>query len=117
MKRRGPQRRAVDPTTGRLYRIIGKPARLSAPPVPLRRATLDNLALVPGSLLPFKKEWQKLANQLPEGSTLVILPTSSTPQRKALEGTVSQLRGKGRPVRVVLATRFAADRCFDRLET
>ncbi len=116
MKRREPQRRAVDPRTGRLYRVINKPARLTTPPAALRRATLDNLALVPGSLLPVKKEWQELANQLPEGSILVVLPASSTPQRRALEGTVSQLRGNGRPVKVVLATHFAAVRPLDRLE-
>ena len=57
------RRRAVDPRTGRLYRII-RPAWLAPPPAAVRRATLDNLALVLDSLLPFKKEWQALANQI-----------------------------------------------------
>ncbi len=110
MKWRGPQRRAVDPTTGRLYRVIGKPARLSAPPVPLRRATLDNLALVPGSLLPFKQEWQKLANQLPDGSTLIILPSSNGSARTTLEKVATGLRRKGQHVQTVEAATVQAPR-------
>ena len=57
----------------------------TSPPLALRKGKLDNLALVPGSLLPFKKEWQQLANSPPEGSTLIILPASDTRQRQTLE--------------------------------
>jgi hypothetical protein len=72
------QRRAVDPKTGRLYRILGPakaaPRSFGAPPPALRKAHLDNLAIVPASLLPGKAEWQALANALPAGSTLIVLP-------------------------------------------
>ena len=46
------------------------------PPRALRRpdVRLDNLALVPVSLLPFKTEWQTVANRLPESGVLIILP-------------------------------------------
>lgn len=49
-------------------------AGFTRPPLGLRRAKLDNLALVPASLLPFKAKWQRLANDLPEGNILIILP-------------------------------------------
>ena len=40
------------------------------PPAPLRRpgVTLDNIALVPASLLPFKPTYQAIANELPRGT-------------------------------------------------
>jgi len=98
MRRGSPQRRAVDPKTGRLYRVIGTPARLPAPPPAVRRATLDNLVLVPGSLLPFKETWQALANQLPEGSTLIILPSSNGSARRTLEKVSCSLKARGRRV-------------------
>ncbi len=75
----------------------------SRPPRALRRAKLDNLALVPGNLLPFKKAWQELANQLPEGSTLIVLPSSDSSARKALEKVSSMLKAKGHRVRTLPA--------------
>ena len=68
------------------------------PPHALRKAKLDNLALVPGSLLPFKEEWQKLANDLPEGSTLIILPSSNGSARQTLENVSCSMKAKGQRV-------------------
>ena len=102
------RRRAVDPRTGRLYRII-RPARLAPlapPPTALRRARLDNLALVPGSLLPFKQEWQALANQLPAGATLIVLPASDGAARATLQKVSRSLRAKGHTVATIPARRF-----------
>ncbi len=70
----------------------------SRPPRALRKAKLDNLALVPGSLLPFKEEWQKLANDLPEGSILIVLPSSDSSARKALENASRSMKAKGQRV-------------------
>jgi hypothetical protein len=80
---------------------------LSSPPRQLRRAKLDNLALVPASLLPFKSEWQRLANQLPQGSTLIILPSPHSASRKSLEHTASQLRARGQRVMTIPADQLA----------
>ena len=103
------RRRAVDPRTGRLYRVVAKPARLGAPPPALRRATLDNLALVPASLLPYKQEWQQLANRLPRGATWIGRPASgSRRQRRTLETVATGLRAQGRTVATVPARRFIA---------
>ena len=44
------------------------------PPRALKRAKLDNLALVPASSLPYRDEYQAIANSQPPGTTLVVLP-------------------------------------------
>ncbi len=73
----------------------------SKPPRALRGAKLDNLALVPGSLLPFKEEWQKLANDLPEGSTLIILPCSNGSARRTLEKVSISMKAQGLRVSIL----------------
>jgi len=47
------------------------------PPDTLRHARLDNIALVPASMLPFKEEWQRVANEMPEGGVLISLPAEN----------------------------------------
>jgi hypothetical protein len=76
------------------------------PPAALRKAKLDNLALVPANLLPFKTQWQQIANGLPKGSTLVILPTALNRQRQTVENVVKQLRERGKHVTTVSADQF-----------
>ncbi len=73
----------------------------SRPPRALRKARLDNLALVPGSLLPFKKEYQAIANQQPPGTTLVVLPAQDSSQRRTLELVASRLKAKGQLVQIL----------------
>jgi hypothetical protein len=53
------------------------PYRITRPPRALREVRLDNIALVPASLLPFKDEWQSLANDLPAGGVLLSMPLSA----------------------------------------
>jgi hypothetical protein len=73
--------------------------RFSSPPPALRRAHLDNLVLVPASLLPFKAEYKAIANQQTPGTVMVVLPVGDTLPRRTLEQVVTHLRTKGRPVR------------------
>ncbi|MDA8219827.1 MAG: hypothetical protein M0Z94_19685 [Dehalococcoidales bacterium] len=82
--------------------------QVSGPPSALQRATVhfDNPALVPGNLLPFKAQWQKVANGLPAGTVLIILPVASPYSRKTLEEVANLMRAKGRPVAIVTAKRF-----------
>jgi hypothetical protein len=98
-------RRAVDPKTGRLYRILGParavPRSFGAPPPALRTAHLDNLAIVPASLLPEKAEWQALANTLPAGSTLIVLPDKPGAARAALERVSRSLAAHGSRVTTI----------------
>ena len=73
---------------------------LSMPPAALRKTWLDNVVLVPASQLPCKEHWQKLANTLPSGTTLIILPHADTPQRRALESAAERLKAKGQSVAI-----------------
>jgi hypothetical protein len=83
-----------------------KPFRFSRPPKELRKARLDNLVLVPASLLPFKEHYQQLANEQPQGTTLVVLPEETNPQRLALETVVTTLQAKGQRVATLAATQI-----------
>ncbi len=80
--------------------------RLRRPPAVLRKVKLDNLAVVPASMLPFKHQWQQLANGLPEGSTLIILPTAMKRHRQPFERVARQLRKEGKQVTTVSTEQF-----------
>jgi hypothetical protein len=66
------------------------------PPQALRKAKLDNIVLVPASVLPFKPRYQKIANSLPMGSVLICHSFKNTGQQKLLEtvGAFFQKRGR-----------------------
>src|SRR5437868_3125961 len=89
---RGGARLRIDPRTGRLHRVVG--------PVPkaIRGATLDNVAIVPASLLRRRATYQALANSLPRGQVLIVLPPIDRPQRKTVDKVVDLMRAKGRVV-------------------
>ena len=70
---------------------------------------LDNVALVPASLLPFKEQWQAIANGLPHGVMLIVLPSQAKSQRVALS-VASQLRAKGQHVKVMGSEEHASPR-------
>jgi hypothetical protein len=64
--------------------------------------TLVNVVLAPADLLPWKAQWQKVANRLPEGGVLVVLPSASR-QRDILEQVAKELRKLGRNVTTMCA--------------
>ena len=67
---------------------------ITNPPEALRKAKLDNIALVPASLLPLKGTYQPLANKLPKGSILCV---SGTPRQQKIIATVTKFfRDHGR---------------------
>ncbi len=82
--------------------------RFSRPPKALRRrnVTLDNVALVPGNLLPYKSVYQEIANRLPKGGPLIVLP-QELGKRRAFEQTAVQLKQKGRRITTISAGHFA----------
>jgi len=96
------QHRTVDPKTGRLYRIVRSAKQLGTPPPAIRHATLDNLALLPASLLPFKAEYQAIANQQAPGTTLVVLPAGDSLPRRTLERVATRMQAKGQPVHILV---------------
>jgi hypothetical protein len=74
----------------------------------LRRPSLrlDNVALVPASLLPFKREWQAVANGMPTGSVL-LCSTTNPRQQKILEQVSAHLTRKGHRVQTLPAERIS----------
>jgi len=75
--------------------------RFSSPPQAVRRVRSDNLALVPASLLPYKDEYQAIANQQPPGTTLVVLPIDDSLPRRILELVASRLKAKGQRIQLL----------------
>ena len=89
-----------------------RPAGRSAPPGSLRRRAVppDRLALVPASLLPWKAQWQAIANGLPAGAALAVVPVGGFRLRQILRRLVPALRARGRRVTAVPAARLAPPR-------
>src|SRR5437763_7577349 len=66
------------------------------PPHALQHARLDNIALVPASLLPLKGTYQPLANTLPTGSVLCVPGTQR--QQKIMAMVTQFFRDHGHQV-------------------
>jgi hypothetical protein len=81
---------------------IAQPITLGEP----IRGKQNNLAVVPASLLPFKAQWQTVANNLPQGAVLVVLPRTNGTARRSAEMVVRYLRAEGRTVNVMAAERL-----------
>jgi hypothetical protein len=81
--------------------------RFSRLPKALQRlgVRLDNVALVPASLLPYKNEWQAVANGLHTGGVL-LCSTTNPKQKQVLERVSTHLQRKGRRVQTVPAERM-----------
>ena len=78
--------------------------RFMGPPQALRRQSVkldyQNMTLVPGNLLPYKRAYQEIANGLPKGGILIMLP-KEVKQRRVFEKTVAQLKNKGRRITTI----------------
>jgi hypothetical protein len=57
------------------------------PPEAVQKARLDNIALVPASLLPLKSTYKTIANNLPRGSVLCV---PGTHKQRTIMATVTQ---------------------------
>jgi hypothetical protein len=79
--------------------------RFTRPPRELsrQRVKLDNVALIPASLLPYKEHWQQVANDLPFGSVLIVTPVSGRPNSSTFAKVMTYLRTRGRQVRIISA--------------
>ena len=77
-----------------------KPFRytLTHPPKALLNAKLDNIAIVPASMLPLKSLWQMAANTLPRGGVLLCHSQRNPRQRKLLERVGESLKQHGHAV-------------------
>lgn len=70
---------------------------ITDPPRALRKAKLDNIALVPASLLPFKDTYQVIANELPEG-TIVCVQSANPKHKRIFENVAAFFRTHQRRV-------------------
>jgi hypothetical protein len=77
-------------------------------PRALRRpqVRLDNLTLVPASVLPQKARYEAIANRLPRGEVLLVLPPADSPERATMERVAQLFRAKGRHVTVLTEERL-----------
>jgi hypothetical protein len=63
--------------------------------------TPANLTILPGSLLPLRGLYQQLADGLPSGTMLVVVPAGDGPQRIAFESVARVLAARGQRVTTV----------------
>jgi hypothetical protein len=73
--------------------------RLANPPKALLKARMDNIAIVPASMLGLKALWQTAANTLPQGGVLLCHSQQNTRQRKLLERVEETFREQGHAVK------------------
>jgi hypothetical protein len=72
--------------------------KLTNPPKAFLKTRLDNIAIVPASMLPLKSLWQMAANTLPRGGVLLCHSQQNSRQRKLLERVEETFRAQGHAV-------------------
>jgi len=72
--------------------------RFTKPPKALLKARLDNIAIVPASMLLFQKTLQELIHTLPQGVVFLCHAEENTRQRKLLERVEEAFRQQGHMV-------------------
>jgi hypothetical protein len=75
--------------------------RMVKPSLAVRKARLDNIALVPASLLPKKGTYQTIANNLPKGSVLICDTHRTHRISQILARVASLLRENGHFVKTL----------------
>ncbi len=83
------------------------PYHFTRPPKRLQKARMDNIAIVPASLLFQSDKVKAAANRLPTGSVLLCTPTLPK-QRKVLETVANFFRGYGHQVTTLSSSQFLA---------
>ncbi len=77
------------------------PYPITNPPAALRKARLDNIALVPASLLFQKGKYQTIANNLPNGGILICQAEQKQRITTILERVAQFFRQKGHVVKTL----------------
>jgi hypothetical protein len=73
--------------------------RLTNPPEALRKARLDNIAIVPASMLPLPQTLKEKVNTLPKGGVFLCYAQENSRQRKILERVEETFREQGHAVK------------------
>src|SRR5215208_7179252 len=71
---------------------------LSNPPKALLKARLDNIAIVPASMLPLTQTLKEQVNTLPKGGVFLCYARENSRQRKILERVEETFREHGHAV-------------------
>ena len=72
---------------------------MTSPPKAIRKARLDNIAIVPASMLPLTETLKKKANTLPKGGVFLCYARDNSRQRKILERVKETFREHGHAVK------------------
>jgi hypothetical protein len=80
---------------------LSLPYQIVRPPRAVRRARLDNIALVPASLLPKKGKYQTIANNLPGQGVLLCQIDNTERITHILEHVAAFFRQKGHVVKTL----------------
>jgi hypothetical protein len=72
---------------------------LTSPPKALLKARLDNIAIVPASMLPLPQTLKEKVNTLPQGGVVLCYAAENTRQKKILERVGETFREQGHVVR------------------
>jgi hypothetical protein len=73
--------------------------RLANPPKALLKARLDNIAIVPASMLPLTQTLKEKVNTLPKGGVFLCYAKENSRQRKILERVEETFREQGHMVK------------------
>jgi hypothetical protein len=73
--------------------------RLTNPPKSLLKARLDNIAIVPASMLPLTETLKEQVNTLPKGGVFLCYARENSRQRKILAWVGETFREQGHTVR------------------
>jgi hypothetical protein len=73
--------------------------RLTNPPKALLKARLDNIAIVPASMLPLTETLKEKVNTLPKGGVFLCYAQENSKQRKILERVEETFRDQGHAVK------------------
>ena len=73
--------------------------RFTRPPKALLKARLDNIAIVPASMLPLPQTLKEKVNTLPKGAVFLCYAQENSRQRRILERVEETFREQGHPVK------------------
>src|SRR6516164_10816252 len=73
--------------------------RLTNPPQAILNARLDNIAIVPASMLPLPQTLKEKVNTLPKGGVFLCYAKENSRQRKILERVEETLKEHGHAVK------------------
>ena len=75
--------------------------RLTNPPQALLKARMDNIAIVPASMLPLTETLKEKVNTLPKGGVFLCYAQENSRQRKILERVEETFREHGHVVKSI----------------